>query len=258
MFKWGVAEELVAPEVYQALATVPGLRRGRTEAVERPPVAPVPPETVEATLPHLSTVVRAMVEVQRLTGMRPGELVIMRPCDVLKDVFEVNGVMVWVYYPGSDEEHGRHKNAWRGHGKAIAIGPRAQAVLAPFLDRDPQAYCFSPAESRAEHVASRKAARKSPLTPSQLTRKPKRAPKRKPGVRYTVSSYGHAVAKACARAGVGPWSPHRLRHAAATLIESKYGLDDARAVLGHNDPQVTLRYTQRNMQKAAEIAAEMG
>ena len=40
-FKWGVSQELVPPSVYQALGTVPGLRRGRTEARETAPVLPV-------------------------------------------------------------------------------------------------------------------------------------------------------------------------------------------------------------------------
>jgi hypothetical protein len=43
---------------------------------------PVPDEHVEAVLPLLTPPVRAMVQVQRLSGMRPGEAVIMRPCDI--------------------------------------------------------------------------------------------------------------------------------------------------------------------------------
>ena len=35
--------------------------------------------TVDATLPHLTSAVRSMVELQQVTGMRPGELCIMRP-----------------------------------------------------------------------------------------------------------------------------------------------------------------------------------
>ncbi len=42
-FKWAVAEELIPPDVYQALHVVPGLKRGRTEAYETEPVPPENP-----------------------------------------------------------------------------------------------------------------------------------------------------------------------------------------------------------------------
>ena len=42
MFKWAVAEELVAPSVYQGLQAVEGLKRGRSDARESRPVKPVP------------------------------------------------------------------------------------------------------------------------------------------------------------------------------------------------------------------------
>lgn len=61
---------------------VPGLRRSKTEAPEGRKVLPVDEKHVAATLPHQSKVLQAMVKVQQLTGMRPGELVVMRPCDV--------------------------------------------------------------------------------------------------------------------------------------------------------------------------------
>jgi hypothetical protein len=51
MFKWGVSEELVPPGVYEALRAVSGLRKGRSEARERPPVAPVPDADVGAIRP---------------------------------------------------------------------------------------------------------------------------------------------------------------------------------------------------------------
>src|SRR4051812_2793443 len=52
-FKWGVENELVPPAVYQALAAVPGLRAGRTEAREPEPVRPVPEATVLQVLPFM-------------------------------------------------------------------------------------------------------------------------------------------------------------------------------------------------------------
>jgi len=81
MFKWGVTEGLLPTSTHAALALVDGLRRGETAARETPKVRPVDDEIVAATLPCLSPVVRAMVELQRATGARPGEICVMRACD---------------------------------------------------------------------------------------------------------------------------------------------------------------------------------
>ncbi len=82
MFNWAAEEELVPIGTYQALATVAGLRRGRTEAREKPPVRPVTDSAVEQVLPHLSRTVATMVQLQRLAGMRPQEIVLMRAEDI--------------------------------------------------------------------------------------------------------------------------------------------------------------------------------
>jgi hypothetical protein len=50
-FKWAASEELVPVAIHQALRTLPGLRRGRTEARESEAVGPVDPAYVNATLP---------------------------------------------------------------------------------------------------------------------------------------------------------------------------------------------------------------
>ncbi len=81
-FKWAVEEELVPPPVYQGLATVAGLRKGRSATPDPPPVRPVAEAIVKATLPFLPAIVADMVSFQRLTGCRPAEVCIIRPCDV--------------------------------------------------------------------------------------------------------------------------------------------------------------------------------
>jgi hypothetical protein len=72
LFKWGVENELVPPNVFHSLAAVSGLRIGRTKARESEPVKPVAESTVQAVLPYLSRQVGAMVRLQMLTDMRPG------------------------------------------------------------------------------------------------------------------------------------------------------------------------------------------
>ena len=121
VFKWAAAEELVPVTVYQALRTLTGLRRGRTEARESEPVKPVDPAHVTATLPFLPAHVRCMVELQRLTGMRPGEVCQLRLCEVDRTSD------VWVYRPA------QHKTAHHGKSRAIHLGPRAQALVIAFL-----------------------------------------------------------------------------------------------------------------------------
>jgi hypothetical protein len=74
IFRWAASEELLSVTVHQALATVPGLKRGRTNAPEPPPILPVELSVVERTLPFLPEIVRDMVRIQLLTGMRPGEI----------------------------------------------------------------------------------------------------------------------------------------------------------------------------------------
>ncbi len=82
MFKWAVSRQLASPMLYQALMAVEGLQRGRSEARDTLPVKPVAEEHVYAVLPYTTPVIATMIELLLLTGMRPGELVIMRPCDI--------------------------------------------------------------------------------------------------------------------------------------------------------------------------------
>src|SRR5262245_59443121 len=84
LFKWATAKKLVPLAVYQGLLTVGGLRAGRSAAKETEPIRPVADVVVEMTLPHLTPPVRAMVQLQRCTGMRPGEVVVIRGCDIEK------------------------------------------------------------------------------------------------------------------------------------------------------------------------------
>jgi integrase len=84
-FKWGVENEYVPTEVHTALTAVPGLRTGRSTAVESEPVKPAPEAFVEAVEKYVSRQVWAMIQLQLLTGARPGEITAMRGCDLKTD-----------------------------------------------------------------------------------------------------------------------------------------------------------------------------
>lgn len=113
VFRWAASRELVPAVVAAALRTVDGLQRGRSEAVERPPVGPAPDADVAAVLPYLQPTIRAMVELQRLTGMRPGEVRLLRGADL-----DRSGP-VWRYTPPG------HKMAHAGRVRVVLLGPRA-------------------------------------------------------------------------------------------------------------------------------------
>lgn len=285
-FRWATENELLPVAVYQALATVGGLRQGRSAAKESAPVRPVSEAVVDAVVPHLSTPVAAMLRLQMLSGMRPGEVVLMRGCDL-----NMAG-KVWEYVPAS------HKTEHHGRRRVVFLGLRAQAIVREFLKPDLTAYLFSPADGRREFDERRREARQTPLTPSQAARTKRRKPKRTPGKRYTVPSYGHAIRKGCERAFDMPkelrnvsttikgpdgkvrrltpaerkdmrrrarewreehcFHPHQARHSAATAIRREFGLDTTRTVLGHSSMAVAEIYAEADFDKAREAAAKPG
>jgi integrase len=262
VFKWAVAEELIPSHVYEALRAVDGLRRGRTPARENAPVRPVEDAHVNAILPFVSPQVAAMIQLQRLTGMRPGEVVQMRLCDL-----DRSGP-VWGYRPAS------HKTDYLGHGKLIPLGPRAQAILQPFLERPAEAPLFSPQEAedwRHERRAQqRRPDRKTKVYPCELRareqrrqaarRRISRRPKREA---FDVDSYRRAITYGLRQArrqqpDLPHWHPHQLRHSRGTEVRKRYGVEAAQVALGHARMEVTEIYAERNQQLAEQIAQETG
>jgi integrase len=246
LYKFGVAEEVVPAPVFQALLAVPGLQRGRSEARESEAVRPVSAELVEQVLPHLGRRVAAMVRLQMLTGMRSGEVVLMRSCDIDR------AGPVWLYRPPA------HKTSHRDMDRAVPLGPRAQAVLGAYLEgRGPDAYLFDPREARAEYNTERKAARRTPPR-SGPVRRGAASPKRAPRAHYTADTYGRAIARACVTAGVPHWHAHQLRHLFATEVRRRFGLEPAQVLLGHANARVTEVYAERDRRTAADIASRIG
>jgi integrase len=286
MFKWAVSQEMVPPPVWQGLLTVGGLRKGRTEAREPAPVGPVSEATVERTLAHLSPTVAAMVRLQLVTAMRPGELVIMKARDL-----DMSGP-VWEYRPGW------HKAEHHDKSRVIMIGPRGQEIIRPFLTLDIGGFLFSPQRAVDEQNAQRREDRKTPLYDSHVRHQEKKraARGRRPlGDHYTVNAYRIAIARACDQAFPHPdipqriegetgrdcirrrkawreenaaailawkkahrWHPHQLRHSAATLIRKQYGAESSQAVLGHAQLQTTEIYAERDLNVARQIMKEIG
>jgi integrase len=245
MFRWAVSEELIPESVYSALSCLTALRAGRSTAREPAPIGPVPHEHVEVILRYVTPQVAAMIQIQLLTGARPGEIVRLRGCEL--DLSEE----VWRYYPTE------HKGAHLGRPRMLAIGPQAQELLRPWLKTDPLAYLFSPQEAveacnakRRKRLRARGRGKRLAGAPVESTHRPRR--------HYDVNTYRRAIQRACKRAGIPVWSPNQLRHAQGTLIRKRFGLEAAQAVLGHSDPKITTRYAEADQEKAIEIMRQIG
>ncbi|MEO2046449.1 MAG: site-specific integrase, partial [Pirellulales bacterium] len=245
MFRWAVEEETIPETTHRALAAVRNLKRGRSKAKETEPIRPVDEAVIDATLFELPEVVADMVRVQLLTGMRPGEVCKLRPCDI--DMADD----VWFFVPP------QHKTTHHGHNRTIAIGPRAQGVLLRYLARAADSHCFQPKDSESKRLAEREAMRVTPLSCGNR-RGTNCNGTAKAGSFYLVRSYSRAVERAAARAGVEHWTPQRLRHTKATDIRREFGLDSAQAVLGHRGAKVSEIYAELDQAKAAEVALRIG
>jgi integrase len=199
-----------------------------------------------------------MVELQRLTGMRPGEACRLR----LAEVDRTGDV--WAYRPA------RHKTAHHGKARAIHLGPRAQSLIAAFLrggspplagflgiDLTDETARLVAADAYQEAGRERDAgllrdlarpvvlvagcvvdpaatlfsparAREDRFRAARLARKSKvppsqqnrrkADPKLTPAAEYTLHTYTHAVRKAAEKAGVPHWHPNQLRHLFATEV----------------------------------------
>ena len=165
--------------------------------------------------------------------------------------------------------------------------------MKPFLNRPTHSPLFSPREADAERRAKEHDERKTPLNHGNrpgTNRVPE--PVRKPAERYSVSSYRQAIHRGCDRAFPPPkplakreketnaewterltdeqheelkrwrsehrWSPHQLRHSAATRIRKEFGLEAAQVLLGHSSIGISEIYAMADEAKAIEVVKKIG
>jgi integrase len=250
-FRWACSYELIETKVLDRLNTVESLMPGRGGR-ECKPKMPVTWETVEATLPHLPAMVRAMVLFIWHTGARPAEVttLITGEIDQTKDV--------WL------ARLEKHKTAGYGHIREIAINRVAQNVLTPWLrPGEPDEPIFSPLRVDERQV--------------------KRKGKRCPGKVYSRAAFQQVLRRACRRAFPHPevsklpkqdrlaehrdelrewdkahaWSPNQLRHAFGSRLREFGGLECAQMALGHAKPDTTLIYTTAAKARMMDAVREM-
>ena len=293
VFKWAVSEELIDPSISHALAALSGIQFGRTSAPESVPVSPVADEKVEAILPYLSASLADMVKLQRLSGMRPMEVCLLRWCDIDRQQTP------WIF------RLPKHKTMRFGHSRTVYLGPVARGVLGKYEDHDTDNYLFSPQEVVELQRKATHALRKTPLSCGNAPgTNVVRHPIRSPGGHWITAAYGRAINTACQKAWPLPehlepkvitpsqgrnhkprretrnewrsrltpaewadvkawrkahsWSANQLRHTCGTKVRDAYGLDAAQVVLGHAHAKTTEIYAERNSMRAAEIMEMMG
>jgi len=227
-FEWGVGQSLVPPDVHLRLKAVEYQQAGRSKAPDRPRIKPVPGADLERVIPHLHAVparravLADMISVHALTGMRPGELCAITPADV-----DRSGD-VWLYTVAP----GVNKNEHRDKPQRYWIGPKAQAILGPYLDRSApgqRVWRFPPKGRGTVETAVRRPA------------------------------YAEFVRVACDRAGVPRWHPHQLRHTRATDVAREYESNAAAAAVIGDTPEVAAAvYVDPADLVRRRIAKEMG
>ncbi|MEM1099179.1 MAG: site-specific integrase [Planctomycetota bacterium] len=288
MLKFGVENEMVPESVAGACVMVKSLAKGRSKAPEPGKVRPVADAMVDAIEPFASRQVWAMIQVQRYSGARGGEIVRMRAIDL--DMSDD----VWTYTPE------RHKNTHRDHTREIYIPPVAQPFIRQFMPgRALDAYLFSPAEAEAERRAANHAERVTPMSCGNKPGRGKRNAKRRPRDRYDPCVYAGCIQRACDKAFPPPpelqrirvpgpraggrwetraetaarigaegraklkawrdehrWHPHQLRHSAATFLRKEFGIEIARLVLEHATASVTELYAETSNANAKRAMRE--
>jgi integrase len=226
-FTWASGAELFpsAAAVAAQLRDLAPLSRGElTAAGVRPPrrVPSADPAAVEAVADLLPAPLRALARAHRWIGCRAGEIVRLRAGDLDASA------PCWRW---TLEEH---KTDRRREPLRYWVGPQAQAVLAPLLDRaSPDAWLFSPDGSGTR--------------------------------RYSPTAYRTAVWRACnaavGRSLIAPaqrWSPLQLRHLRLTEVRAWGGAEAAQAVASHRSLSTTEVYAERSQKLALDVVLATG
>lgn len=261
-FEWAVGEQLLGPAVDRQsqlaeLRAVPLLKRGRPASPGLKPARetqdrePADLDHIKRTMLKSTPTLRAMIEVQLLTGMRPLEITHMRRGDLRPTI----NPAVMRYTPRPDANKLDHAAKVRH----VYIGPRAWAIIAARLPDHPDAYVFRPRDAREEARAT--LTRSTPAWPSHSSKARHVARGRGPlkiRDRYSTDSYRQAIKRACLRAGVPVWTPNQLRHNAASYIAEHESVQVAQILLGHADMATTMIYVKVAERQAINAVLKHG
>jgi integrase len=268
IIRFGTQRDMVSGGIFHDLEAVEALTTRTAPSVTAPQeVDAADAGDVAAMREALSETVRAMVDVQALTGCRAGELVQLAWHGIVRDDprYLVDGVQVWYFDPP------QHKNRWRKKARRIFIGPEAQAVLLKYEAARPvkdTEFIFTPRESAAWHLwqkSQRYAAKPTQYHeyngPRRLTTWSEALGSVGDDIRWQFAShaYGRSIGYACKKVRVLKIKTHQLRHHVSVTIDRKAdgGREAAAAVLGHAIDTAAI-YAGHNYAKAAETMAAHG
>lgn len=237
-FDWAIPEELVGEATAALVRSVKLLAKGRTLAPDFDDVPPAP------FGPLLLTFAWGMDERQQLitmiqmrTGARPDEVCRIRGSEIARNGHvkigkrevrvptmtvrsrggkRVQTVVPWAWVPG------QHKTKWRGKRVVYLMGPKLQRILTPYLAKAGDGYLF----------------------PGLLTSEHQRA-----------DAHASKMKATCERIGVEPWTPAQLRHNVLSRRDKKSNIEAASISVGHSSIAVTEIYAERDIGRAAELAA---
>jgi integrase len=255
MFHWGVSEEYVKSDIAAALKTVKTLQEGYPGTFDHEEREHVPDDVVKRTLPFMPPTLRAMVQIQRMTGCRPSEIFNMRVGQIDRN----SDPELWLYRPAHHKTEKKTKRK-----KIVPLGKPEQELIAPYLvGKSPESAVFSPRIAMEDRNTEKRENRKSKITPSQTARDKTRAAKpTRYSEFYNRYSYRQAIEYAIEKgnrhlpdgAKIPYWTPYQLRHAAATALELESDIEDAQILLDHESPNTTARYTKKRLEKSKKLA----
>jgi integrase len=130
IFKYAIGNELIDASVLAKLKCVGPLLEGRTEARDNAPRTAVDAERIDAVQKRVSPLVCDLIDLQRLTGARSGEL--LKLSTGLLD----RSADVWT------AELSDHKTIHHKKNRTLHFGPQAQLILTKYLSADPDTKLF--------------------------------------------------------------------------------------------------------------------
>ncbi len=236
LFRFGVANEIVPVDVLARLEAVSPLLAGRTEARDLPPRHAVDQVDIDAVRKHVSPLVRDLMDVQVLTGSRSGELLALTTAMLDRTGPVWKAALV------------DHKCQHHGQSRTLHFGPKAQLVLAKYLSADPD----KPLLKMTVTAYCRAITRGCELAfgmPDKLRKIPKVLPTAERDERRRLAAEWRA--EHC-------WSPHWLRHTAATRIREQLGIENVQSLLGHSTAEMSRHYSSKMDSLATSTAAACG
>lgn len=203
-------------DVIKDMQLVEPLQRGRSAARESTRVQAVSIEHYNATIEQLAQVgqdpsqqfwalrLETMLDIQRWTGMRPGELCALHVDDLSVETVQLSlfdrPVELMVYRPL------QHKGRHHGFDRVIFIGPLPRRRIADWM-------------------------RHHTLDDGRL-------------FGYTAQSYQQALRTFNRRHGLPHWSTNQVRHLFATEIRAESGIDVVQVLMGHQHLSTTEIYAR--------------